>query len=52
MLPLRDAFVSLFFVSLGMLFDVRVPLTHPLTVALLLIGFLVGKGVLATLARS
>lgn len=50
MLPLRDAFVSLFFVSLGMLFDVRVPLTHPLTVALLLIGFLVGKGVLATLA--
>ncbi|HNN95443.1 MAG TPA: cation:proton antiporter, partial [Pseudomonadota bacterium] len=50
MLPLRDAFVSLFFVSLGMLFDVRVPLAHPLTVALLLIGFLVGKGVLATLA--
>lgn len=49
-LPLRDAFVSLFFVSLGMLFDVRVPMTQPLTVALLLLGFLLGKGVLATIA--
>lgn len=50
MLPLRDAFVSVFFVSLGMLFDVRVPLQQPLTVGLLLLGFLLGKGLLATVA--
>ena len=50
MLPLRDAFVSVFFVSLGMLFDVRVPVQHPLAVSLLLLGFLLGKGLLATLA--
>ncbi|MBK9264597.1 MAG: cation:proton antiporter [Polyangiaceae bacterium] len=50
MLPLRDAFVSLFFVSLGMLFDIRVVAEKPLLVALLLVGFFVAKGFLATLA--
>lgn len=49
-LPLRDAFVSIFFVSLGMLFDVRVVAAKPLLVLALLSGFLVAKGVLATLA--
>jgi CPA2 family monovalent cation:H+ antiporter-2 len=49
-LPLRDAFVSIFFVSLGMLFDVRVVVAHPLLVANLLAGFLLVKGLLATLA--
>jgi CPA2 family monovalent cation:H+ antiporter-2 len=49
-LPLRDAFVSVFFVSLGMLFDIRVVLTQPLLVLGLLFGFLVAKGALATLA--
>lgn len=49
-LPLRDAFVSVFFVSLGMLFDIRVVLTQPLLVLGLLFGFLVAKGVLATVA--
>ena len=49
-LPLRDAFVSIFFVSLGMLFDVRVVAAHPLLVFGLLAGFLVAKGLLATLA--
>jgi CPA2 family monovalent cation:H+ antiporter-2 len=49
-LPLRDAFVSIFFVSLGMLFDVRVVVAHPTVVALLLFGFLFGKGALATVA--
>jgi monovalent cation:H+ antiporter-2, CPA2 family len=49
-LPLRDAFVSIFFVSLGMLFDVRVVAAHPLIVAGLFVGFLVAKGALATLA--
>ncbi|MDC0744083.1 cation:proton antiporter domain-containing protein [Polyangium mundeleinium] len=50
MLPLRDAFVSVFFVSLGMLFDARVVLEQPLLVLLLLAGFLGAKGFLATLA--
>jgi CPA2 family monovalent cation:H+ antiporter-2 len=49
-LPLRDAFVSIFFVSLGMLFDARVVSQEPLVVALLLVGFLLAKGLLATLA--
>jgi CPA2 family monovalent cation:H+ antiporter-2 len=49
-LPLRDAFVSVFFVSLGMLFDVRVVLAMPLRVLALLLGFLVAKGALATFA--
>lgn len=50
MLPLRDAFVSVFFVSLGMLFDVRVVLAEPLAVLVLLLAFTAGKGLLATLA--
>jgi monovalent cation:H+ antiporter-2, CPA2 family len=49
-LPLRDAFVSIFFVSLGMLFDVRIVAGHALLVGALLAGFLIAKGVLATLA--
>jgi CPA2 family monovalent cation:H+ antiporter-2 len=49
-LPLRDAFVSIFFVSLGMLFDPRVVLAQPLRVLALLLGFVVAKGALATLA--
>jgi CPA2 family monovalent cation:H+ antiporter-2 len=49
-LPLRDAFVSVFFVSLGMLFDVRVVASQPWLVGGLLLGFLVAKGMLATLA--
>lgn len=49
-LPLRDAFVSVFFVSLGMLFDVRVVASQPVAVGLLLAGFLFAKGLLATLS--
>jgi CPA2 family monovalent cation:H+ antiporter-2 len=49
-LPLRDAFVSVFFVSLGMLFDVRVVASQPLLVLGLLAGFLLAKGLLATLS--
>lgn len=49
-LPLRDAFVSIFFVSLGMLFDVRTVMNEPLLVGALLFGFLGAKGVLATFA--
>lgn len=51
-LPLRDAFVSVFFVSLGMLFDPRVVLERPLWVGALLVGFLMAKGVIATLAAT
>jgi CPA2 family monovalent cation:H+ antiporter-2 len=50
-LPLRDAFVSIFFVSLGMLFDVRVVAAQPGLVGLLVLGFLGRpKALLATLA--
>jgi CPA2 family monovalent cation:H+ antiporter-2 len=41
-----------FFVSLGMLFDVRVVLLQPLLVGGLLLGFVLVKGLLATLAAS
>jgi CPA2 family monovalent cation:H+ antiporter-2 len=49
-IPLRDAFVSIFFVSLGMLFDPRAFVDRPVTVALLLVGFVGAKGLLATLS--
>src|SRR6185436_6606658 len=51
-LPLRDAFVSIFFVSLGMLFDPKIVLAEPLLVGGLLAGFILAKGLLATLAAS
>ena len=48
-LPFRDSFTSLFFVSVGMLMDWRVLLTHPgpvfgLLMAVLLISFISGTG--------
>lgn len=49
-MPLRDAFVSIFFVSLGMLFDVRVVMAQPLLVLGLTVAFVFGKGLLATVA--
>jgi CPA2 family monovalent cation:H+ antiporter-2 len=49
-LPLRDAFGSLFFISLGMLLDVQTLLKHPAMVALFLVGFLVAKSIVATIA--
>ena len=48
LLPLRDAFVSIFFVSLGMLFNPRIVFQYPLLVAALLAAFLFAKGMLAT----
>ncbi|MBK8169212.1 MAG: cation:proton antiporter [Sandaracinaceae bacterium] len=50
MLPLRDVFLSVFFVSLGMLFDVRVVVARPGAVFLMLAMFLIVKGVIASLA--
>lgn len=47
-LPLRDAFVSIFFVSLGMLLDVGTLLSDPLPVLGLFAAFVLGKGAIAT----
>lgn len=49
-LPLRDAFLSLFFVSLGMFFNGSLLVEKPLTITLLLGGFLILKGFLATVS--
>lgn len=46
-LPLRDAFVSVFFISLGMLLDVGTVMAEPLAVLGLFLAFVVGKGVIA-----
>lgn len=53
LLPFRDSFNSLFFVSIGMLMDVRVVLEFPLLTMALVLAVLVGKfiaGVLPMLA--
>lgn len=50
LIPLRDVFVSIFFVSLGMLFDFRTVLLAPTVFALSLFGFLMGKGFVATVS--
>ncbi len=49
-LPLRDVLTSLFFMSLGMMFDVRALIDGPGPVLLMLAALLVGKGAVATLA--
>lgn len=51
-LPLRDVFVSFFFVSLGMFFDFHLLAEKPMEVGLLLIAFIGGKGLIAILAAS
>lgn len=42
-LPFRDTFNSLFFVSIGMLMDVRILFNHPLLILALVLGVLVVK---------
>ena len=49
-LPLKDVFVSFFFVSLGMFFDLEVLSERTTEVLLLLLAFLFGKGAIAALA--
>jgi CPA2 family monovalent cation:H+ antiporter-2 len=51
-LPLRDVFVSFFFVSLGMFFDFHLLAEKPIEVGLLLLAFIGGKGLIAILAAS
>jgi CPA2 family monovalent cation:H+ antiporter-2 len=46
-LPLRDAFAVLFFVSVGMLFDFGIILSHPLALAGTLFIILFGKSIAA-----
>jgi len=43
MTPFRDIFMSFFFVSIGMLLDFRIVLTHPATVGLLTTGIVLLK---------
>jgi len=50
MIPLRDTFMSVFFVSLGMLFDSYLLGSHPVIIALLFIGFILVKAIIAILA--
>lgn len=50
MIPLRDAFVSVFFASMGMLFDPAVLVEAPVATGAFFAAFVLGKGVLATLA--
>ncbi|HEU4565138.1 MAG TPA: cation:proton antiporter [Gemmatimonadaceae bacterium] len=56
-LPLREVFNSLFFVSIGMLFDVRTVIAAPLAVAAAIVGIillksLIGAGVAFALGQS
>ena len=54
-LPFRDSFISLFFVSIGMLMDIRVLLNHPVLILTLVAVVLTGKlfsGAVAVLAAG
>jgi len=51
-LPLRDAFAVLFFVSVGMLFNPSVILSHPLALLATLLIIMVGKSALAYLVMQ
>lgn len=48
--PFRDAFASLFFVSIGMLFDWRTIAEAPVTIAGCLLAVIVGKALIVMLA--
>ena len=49
-IPLRDAFTSFFFISLGMIFDWRVFVDTPLLAVLIVLGLVFGKALVASLA--
>jgi monovalent cation:H+ antiporter-2, CPA2 family len=49
-LPLRSVFISIFFVSLGMLVNFETVMAHPLAVALVFIAFVIGKGFINSIA--
>lgn len=47
-IPFRDAFMSLFFISVGMLLDPTMVLRHPFAVALIVLGIVLVKWAMAT----
>jgi len=47
-MPFRDAFMSLFFISVGMLLDPAILLKYPLAIAVLILGIIVLKGAITT----
>ncbi len=49
-IPLRDLLTTMFFLSLGMLFDAGVVIAHPFVVGALFCAMFLGKGLIATLA--
>jgi CPA2 family monovalent cation:H+ antiporter-2 len=49
-LPFKDVFTTFFFVSIGMLFDVGFLFRHPGTIALIVLGVLVIKSIIASFA--
>ena len=49
-LPFRDAFTSLFFISVGMLLDLRIIVEEPLLIGGMFLAALLGKFIIATIA--
>lgn len=49
-LPFRDVFMSLFFVSVGLLLDIDYLMDHPLRIAALTLGILIIKPLVATVS--
>lgn len=49
-IPFRDAFISLFFISVGMLLDPAAVLRNPLTVLVIIVAIVLIKAVVATAA--
>lgn len=49
-LPFKDVFTSIFFVSIGMLMNIRILLEHPLIIAVATLAVLLGKSLLGALA--
>ncbi|MDP2343695.1 MAG: cation:proton antiporter [Deltaproteobacteria bacterium] len=49
-IPLRDLLTTMFFLSLGMLFDIEVIEAHPVAIAGLFLAMFFGKGLIATVA--
>jgi len=49
-IPMRDVLTSLFFISMGMMFNTEEIARHPGLVGLLFLAFVLGKGVIASLA--
>lgn len=50
MMPLRDIFMALFFVSIGLLLDVQFLLAHPIQIALFTLGIIAIKPFVGTVA--